>query len=184
MPRPKKLKRSRPDDYEDDGDVSDQRVKSSAKSSKKAKTAGAADSGKDDEGNSFWALGGTRRATVSSFKGKDFVNIREYYSDASGSLKPGKKGIMLTPEQYAKFLEAIPSINAELRGKGHELPDVSSAPAPAPAPPPVSAGEDEDEDEDEDAPKSPVKPKKVKPQPKKGKKANIEATSDEEEESD
>lgn len=56
MPRPKKLKRSRPDDYEDDGDVSDQRVKSSAKSSKKAKTAGAADSGKDDEGNSFWAV--------------------------------------------------------------------------------------------------------------------------------
>ncbi|KAI1778337.1 transcriptional Coactivator p15-domain-containing protein [Hypoxylon cercidicola] len=184
MPRPKKnLKRSRRDDYEDDEDLSDQKVKSSSKSSKKAKTTGSADSGKDDEGNSFWSLGGTRRATVSNFKGKTFVNIREYYSDAAGDLKPGKKGIMLTPEQYIKFLEAIPSINAELRDNGHEIPDSPSAPASAPAPA-KDEDEDDDDDEDEDAPESPVKPKKAKPQPKKGKKANIEATSDEGSESD
>ncbi|XXH03528.1 hypothetical protein Hte_009933 [Hypoxylon texense] len=184
---PRARKRSRPED-DDDDDVSNRGAKSStktSKTSKKAKTTAATDSGKDDEGNSFWPLGGTRRATVSSFKGKDFVNIREYYSDASGDLKPGKKGIMLTPEQYAKLLEAIPSICAELREKGHELPDVSSAPAPALAPTEdEDEDKDEDEDEDEDAPKSPVKPKKAKKQPKKGKKANIEATSDEEEESD
>ena len=33
-----------------------------------------------------------RFASVSEFKGKKLVNIREYYQDASGDLKPGKKG--------------------------------------------------------------------------------------------
>lgn len=109
MGRFKNLKRSRRDDDEDEGDAaSDQEVKSSKKTNKKAKKS-SADSGKDDDGNSFWSvsqyanlvslyntdiymkLGGTRRVTLSEFKGKTFVNIREYYTDASGSLKPGKK---------------------------------------------------------------------------------------------
>ncbi|KAI1808141.1 PC4-domain-containing protein [Daldinia bambusicola] len=163
MGRTKNLKRSRRDEDEDDDVSSEQEVKSSSKS-KSAKKAKTSDSGKDDEGNPFWSLGGTRRATVSSFKGKTFINIREYYTDASGALKPGKKGIMLTPEQYNKLLEAIPSINTELRNKGHDTPDIPGSAATAP--------------------ESPVKAKpekKVKPQNKKAK-ANIEATSDEDEE--
>ncbi|KAG4221077.1 hypothetical protein PC116_g30446 [Phytophthora cactorum] len=163
MGRTKNLKRSHRDEDEDEDVSSEQEVKSNSKS-KSAKKAKTSDSGKDDDGNPFWSLGGTRRVTVSGFKGKTFINIREYYTDASGALKPGKKGIMLTPEQYNKLLEAIPSINTELRGKGHATPDISGAPA--------------------DAPESPVKPKqekKTKPQSKKAK-ANIEATSDEEEE--
>ena len=32
-----------------------------------------------------------RYASVSEFRGKKYVNIREYY-DADGDLKPGKKG--------------------------------------------------------------------------------------------
>ncbi|KAI2606036.1 PC4-domain-containing protein [Hypoxylon fragiforme] len=159
MGRTKNLKRSRRD-YDEDNDVSsDQGVKSSSKANKKAKTPNNADSGRDDEGNSFWSLGGTRRATVSTFKGKTYINIREYYSDASGTFKPGKKGIMLSPEQYNKLLEAIPFINSELRGKGHETPDVASAPAP----------------------KSPEKAKSKKT---KKTKSNIEATSDEEDDED
>ncbi|KAI0838646.1 PC4-domain-containing protein [Hypoxylon sp. FL0890] len=171
MGRTKNLKRSRRDDDENEDVLSDQEVKSTSKSSKsakKAKTSRATDSGKDDEGNSFWSLGGTRRATVSTFKGKTFINIREYYTDAAGDLKPGKKGIMLTPEQYNKLLEAIPSINAELGDKGHGTPALSSV-APA-----------------EDAPDSPEKTKpakKAKSDEKKAK-ANIEATSEEDEDSD
>lgn len=169
MGRTKNLKRSRRDDEEDEDASSDQEVKSTSKSSKstkKAKTSRATDSGKDDDGNSFWSLGGTRRATVSSFKGRTFINIREYYTDAAGDLKPGKKGIMLTPEQYNKLLEAIPSINAELRDKGHETLDLSAAPAA-------------------EAPDSPAKVKstKAKSEGKKSK-ANIEATSDEDEDED
>ncbi|KAI0179143.1 transcriptional Coactivator p15-domain-containing protein [Hypoxylon sp. FL1284] len=181
MPRAKK--RSRGDDYEDD-DVSDRAPKPTSKTSKKAKTAGPADSGKDDDGNSFWTLSGTRRATVSSFKGKTYVNIREYYTDASGSLKPGKKGIMLNPEQYVKLLGALPSINTELRAKGEDIPDLPSAPAPAPASAKRKDDDDNEDEDDEEDEEPPAKPEKTKPQPKKGKKANIEATSDEEGESD
>ncbi|KAI8962856.1 PC4-domain-containing protein [Daldinia sp. FL1419] len=171
MGRTKNLKRSRRDEDEDEDVSSDQEVKTNSKSksksastSKPAKKAKTSDSGKDDEGNPFWSLGGTRRATVSTFKGKTFINIREYYTDASGALKPGKKGIMLTPEHYNKLVEAIPAINADLRDKGHETPDLAGAPA--------------------DTPDSPVKTKsdkKAKTQSKKAK-ANIEATSEEEEE--
>ncbi|KAH9999755.1 PC4-domain-containing protein [Xylariaceae sp. FL0662B] len=164
----KNLKRSRRNDYEDEDVSSDQDVKSTKKSNKKSKTSkagGAADSGKDDDGNSFWALGGTRRVTISGFKGKTYINLREYYTDASGDLKPTKKGIMLTPEQYNKLVEAIPAINAELREKGHEITDIpSSASAAAAAV----------------APESP----KTAKEKKTTKKANIEATSDEDEDED
>ncbi|KAI5860185.1 PC4-domain-containing protein [Durotheca rogersii] len=158
MGRTKGLKRSRRDD--DEGVESDAEVKSTSKSSKKVKK-GDAESGKDDDGNPFWALGGTRRATISNFKGKVFVNLREYYSDSSsGSLKPGKKGITLTIEQYHKLLEAIPSINAELRDKGHDVPGAPDAPAASTSDAPAKATADKE---------------------KKAKKANIETTSDEDE---
>ena len=34
---------------------------------------------KDTEGNTAWELGNKRRLTLSAFKGKQYVNIREYY---------------------------------------------------------------------------------------------------------
>ncbi|KAI0386648.1 PC4-domain-containing protein [Hypomontagnella monticulosa] len=174
MGRTKNLKRSRhdEDDDEDEYASSDQEVKSSSKSksksNKKAKTVG--DSGKDSEGNSFWTLGNSRRATVTVYNKKTFVNIREYYTDNSGELKPGKKGISLPVEQYTKLLEAIPLINEELQDKGHDLPDISSSAPAADVPKTPEA-------------KSERAQSKAKSRAKKAK-ANIEATSDEEEGSD
>ncbi|KAI6089834.1 transcriptional Coactivator p15-domain-containing protein, partial [Hypoxylon rubiginosum] len=186
-------KRSRRD--EDDDDVSEQEVKSSNKANKKAKT------NDSDEGqDSFWELGNKRRATISGYHGQTLINIREYYMNAhTDQLMPGKKGISLTPEQYIKLVETIPSINAELRDKGFDVPDVSVAPVPKSKPKSnpdkvkneeededEAEGNDQDEEEDELAPVSPAKSnkaKKAKAQPKKEKKANIEATSDEEGES-
>ncbi|KAI1418883.1 transcriptional Coactivator p15-domain-containing protein [Xylaria sp. FL1777] len=135
-----------------------------AQPSKKAKTKTAveANPGKDDEGNSFWPLSATRRLVIQNFKGKDFINIREYYSDSNGGLKPTKKGIMLTLDQYNDLLTAIPAVNAELQSKGHDVPDISAKTPNAPAPKPST--------------KSPSKEQK-----RKKKKMNIEATSDEEE---
>ncbi|KAI8633728.1 ssDNA-binding transcriptional regulator [Xylariaceae sp. FL1651] len=138
-----------------------------AKSTKKSKTEtdAATNSGQDGEGNSFWALGGTRRIVIQDFKGKTFVNIREYYSDAAGDLKPGKKGIMLSLDQYNTLLEALPAVNANLQSKGHTTPDVfASAPTTSSEPPAKSTSE------------SSSKEKKSK-----NKKMNIEATSDEDE---
>ncbi|KAI0107282.1 transcriptional Coactivator p15-domain-containing protein [Nemania sp. FL0031] len=126
----------------------------------KTKLAAEANTGKDDEGNSFWPLSNTRRVVIQKFKGKDFINIREYY-ESNGELRPGKKGIMLALEQYNALLEAIPNINAELQSKGHDLP-TAFADAPSSS-----------------APKQPAK-SPSKEQKRKKKKMNIEATSDEE----
>ncbi|KAI3326004.1 ssDNA-binding transcriptional regulator [Xylariaceae sp. AK1471] len=133
----------------------------------KTKTATAANPGKDDEGNLFWPLGGTRRIVTQMFKGQTYVNIREFYSDASGDLKPGKKGIMLTIDQYNALLEALPAVNADLKSKGHEIPDIfATAPDASATEPPA---------------KSSSSKSSSKEQKQKKKKMNIEATSDEEE---
>ncbi|KAI0399418.1 transcriptional Coactivator p15-domain-containing protein [Xylaria palmicola] len=133
------------------------------KPSKKPKTKASAetDSTKDNEGNSFWPLSATRRLVVQDFKGKTFVNIREYY-DSNGELKPGKKGIMLNLEQYDALLAAIPAINAELQSKGHAIPDVLA-------------------NATNTSSSKPSKESPSKEQRRKNKKMNIEATSDEEE---
>ncbi|KAI1306232.1 transcriptional Coactivator p15-domain-containing protein [Xylaria venustula] len=128
----------------------------------KTKTTAEANPGKDDEGNSFWTLSPNRRVVIQNFKGKNYINIREYYSDNSGELKPGKKGIMLTLEQYNLLLAALPAVNTELLSKGHDVPDIFAESPNAPAP--------------KSSTKSPSKEQK-----RKKKKMNIEATSDEEE---
>ncbi|KAI1327343.1 ssDNA-binding transcriptional regulator [Xylariaceae sp. FL0255] len=119
--------------------------------------------GKDDEGNSFWKITEARRVVIQDFKGKTFVNIREFYTDASGAMRPGKKGIMLTLEQYNALVKVIPAVNAELSSKGHEVADLGSASTETPAP---------------------SKPSDEKKQKKPKKKMNIEATSDEDEHED
>ncbi|KAI0395397.1 transcriptional Coactivator p15-domain-containing protein [Xylariaceae sp. FL0594] len=128
--------------------------------------AAVAESGKDSDGNNFFSLSATRRVVTQDFKGKTYVNIREYYNDASGELKPGKKGIMLTLEQYNAFLQLIPDINAELRSKGLDVADPNTTAAASTS-------------------KAPAKPaaaaKASTKDAKKNKKMNIEATSDEEE---
>ncbi|KAI0156845.1 ssDNA-binding transcriptional regulator [Xylariaceae sp. FL1272] len=154
----------------------DEVVKPAKKTKTKTK---ASDEGRDDDGNAFWQLAPMRRLTISTFKGKTLVNIREYWTDQSGEMKPGKKGISLTIEQYTAMVEALPAVNAELESKGVKAPNLSSSKAK----PAVQAAADED---NSDAPESPVKSKpksksKEKETKQKKKKMNIEATSDEEE---
>ncbi|CAN8106398.1 unnamed protein product [Discula destructiva] len=155
-----------------------------AKVSKKAakgtsSSGGGGDTAVDADGNVFWELANSkhRRVTINKYGGKWLVNIREYYEDKSGEMKPGKKGISLSLEQYQSLVGFIPSINKQLRKNGVVLDgDV------------VDEGEeedDEDEDEDEDEEGKPAtvsrsskkSSQKAKAQSKK--KANIEATSDE-----
>ena len=44
----------------------------------------------DSDGNQYWEISKARRVTISDFKGKKLVNIREYYQKDSDWL-PGKK---------------------------------------------------------------------------------------------
>ncbi|KAK4937535.1 hypothetical protein LTR66_005506 [Elasticomyces elasticus] len=76
---------------------------------------------KDDEGCEFWELSAVRRATISTFKGAQMVNIREYY-EKDGKKLPGKKGISLPVDQFAVIIEALPDIESVLSSRGITLP--------------------------------------------------------------
>lgn len=172
MARPKTLKRARVEEEEDDLASEEEVPKSTKKTTKKAKAttapAAAGEAAEDADGNKYWALSANRRVNISDFKGKTFVNIREYYMDMSGNARPGKKGISLGIDQFNAFVKSIPGINAELNEQGHETTDLPSAESAATARPSSSSSS-----------KDGKKEKAAKP-----KKSNIEATSDEDEDED
>ncbi|KAK3378573.1 transcriptional Coactivator p15-domain-containing protein [Podospora didyma] len=118
--------------------------------------------GSDSDGNAYWEISKNRRVSSSTFKGSTFINIREYYTTADGESKPGKKGISLSIEQYNAFLQIIPELNASLHSQGIAVAGSDPSGITAPA----------------------VSVKAKKPADKKaakGKRSNIEETSDEEE---
>lgn len=49
------------------------------------------------------------------FRGKVYVDIREFYTDSNGDLKPGKKGISLTAPQYQKLKGLLSEIDDALK---------------------------------------------------------------------
>lgn len=87
----------------------------------------------DDQGNNYWELDRNRRVSLSSFKGKQYLNIREYYQDKAsgeemrgnlqkyfiatvlvlGQWRPGKSGITLTKNEWTQLLALQPSIKFE-----------------------------------------------------------------------
>ncbi|KAB0793861.1 hypothetical protein PPYR_13487 [Photinus pyralis] len=92
---------------------------------KKQSESSDSDSGPEDRGpakkqkvasseENSWSLGKNRFVKLTEFKGKWYVNIREFY-DADGELKPGKKGIMLTMEQWHKFKEIVPELEEAVK---------------------------------------------------------------------
>ncbi|POS72299.1 hypothetical protein DHEL01_v209309 [Diaporthe helianthi] len=142
-------------------------AKTSKKAKQETKKGSSSKNGKtvDSEGNTFFELSDKRRVVVQEFQGKWFVNLREYYEDKSGEMKPGKKGIMLNIDQYQAFLGAVPAINKALGKHGVK----------------VAGGDTADDGGEEEGEEKPIKSKKKE---SKSKKANIEATSDEEEDED
>ncbi|KYN20733.1 PREDICTED: activated RNA polymerase II transcriptional coactivator p15 [Trachymyrmex cornetzi] len=94
----KKQKREREDD---------KATKDEKKPAKKAKT--------DDE--TVWDLGSNRQVNVRNFKGKYYVDIREMYYDKEGDLKPGKKGICLSMQQWRKFMDVVEEVDEVAKSK-------------------------------------------------------------------
>lgn len=43
------------------------------------------------------------RVEKSEFKGKEYISIRQWY-DAGGEMRPGNKGINLTPEEWEEMI--------------------------------------------------------------------------------
>ncbi|EXJ73727.1 uncharacterized protein A1O5_03489 [Cladophialophora psammophila CBS 110553] len=114
----------------------------------------------DSDGNTYWEISKARRVTLSEFKGKRLVNIREYYEKDKEWL-PGKKGISMSIEQYSALIQIMPQIEAVLKGQGEKVP----RPNYDGSVPPTDEENIEGEGEDEET----------------RKKQNIEATSDEDE---
>ncbi|RWS27304.1 activated RNA polymerase II transcriptional coactivator p15-like protein, partial [Leptotrombidium deliense] len=67
-------------------------------------------SGSGDEKNKF-QLSNNRFVTVSEFRHKKRIDIREYYVNESGEKKPGKKGISLSLPEWKKLKELIHDID-------------------------------------------------------------------------
>ncbi|KAI7216856.1 hypothetical protein KC333_g4576 [Hortaea werneckii] len=119
---------------------------------------------KDDDGNEFWEISGKRRVQVSTFKGSTFVGIREFY-EKDGKMLPGKKGISLSVDQYNAVVEIMPQIEQVLKNKNVEV-----------ARPDYEKGEDSSAPVQEEG-----EPNAASDDAKSDKKANHEATSDEDE---
>lgn len=109
---PPTKKRDASDSDSDTSDSGPDDVKPVAKKAKQQ----AGDSGLrvDDAEDPTWQLDRNRKVTVREFKGKPYIDIREYY-EKDGKTLPGKKGISLTPDQFQKIKKIIPEIEEALK---------------------------------------------------------------------
>ena len=117
-----KFEKKRPIKKEDtsDSDSGPDDVKP-AKKSKSAAQAPSASGGSSTPGSALpgdepsWLLGGMKFVKVREFKGKTYIDIREYYSDKKTmDMMPGKKGISLNCEQYQKLKSIISEVDRAL----------------------------------------------------------------------
>jgi hypothetical protein len=82
---------------------------------KKAKKESNVSEDEDDQHkNGMYELSKQRFVSLSEFKGKHYVNIREYY-EKNGKLLPGNKGISLTIEQWEELKKQIPKIDKDIK---------------------------------------------------------------------
>lgn len=51
--------------------------------------------------------------SISHFNSKVYVDLREYY-EKDDEMLPGKKGIMLTPEQWTELKKVVSEVDQEL----------------------------------------------------------------------
>ncbi|ODV90701.1 hypothetical protein CANCADRAFT_109841 [Tortispora caseinolytica NRRL Y-17796] len=70
---------------------------------------------KDGDGY-YISLSGSKRITISKFKNRPLISIREYYMDTnSGEYRPGKKGIALSIQVWREIMDNIPAIDVALK---------------------------------------------------------------------
>ncbi|GLI82263.1 hypothetical protein PoHVEF18_010693 [Penicillium ochrochloron] len=129
---------------------------------KKAKVNSGSDatSNTDSNGDQYWEISKMRRVTVSEFRGKTMVSVREYY-EKDGQELPGKKGISMTLDQFSAFIKLLPDIEQAVKKQGESLPR------------PAYTGSVEQVDAEDDQETNNASPSKQ----------NIEATSDEDSDS-
>ncbi|OAX82642.1 hypothetical protein ACJ72_03004 [Emergomyces africanus] len=80
----------------------------------------AAEKSIDSNGDIYWNISRLRRLTVSSFKGRTMVSVREYY-EKDGQELPGKKGISMPLEQFNTLILLLPDVEEVVKEKGGSL---------------------------------------------------------------
>ncbi|PJF18077.1 hypothetical protein PSACC_02103 [Paramicrosporidium saccamoebae] len=68
---------------------------------------------RNSDGEIYFELTSRRRVTVRRWKTSTLIDIREFWGD-DGDLKPGKKGISLTLDQWKQLLKWTPEIEASI----------------------------------------------------------------------
>ncbi|XP_075903131.1 SUB1 regulator of transcription b [Nelusetta ayraudi] len=68
-----------------------------------------------NEGDNMFQIGKMRYVSVRDFKGKVLIDIREYWMNQDGDMKPGKKGISLNPEQWNQLKDQISEIDDAIK---------------------------------------------------------------------
>ncbi|KAG7158730.1 Activated RNA polymerase II transcriptional coactivator p15-like [Homarus americanus] len=68
----------------------------------------------NDNGEGYFQLEGNKRVSIRQFRGKVFVDIREFY-EKDGKFLPGKKGISLSPTQWIKLKDLISCVDEEIK---------------------------------------------------------------------
>jgi len=57
------------------------------------------------------------RLTFETYKGVKFVDVRAYYEDGDGELKPTKKGIAIAPDKIEALIELLRKAQGQLNEK-------------------------------------------------------------------
>ncbi|XP_071964780.1 activated RNA polymerase II transcriptional coactivator p15-like [Antedon mediterranea] len=97
-------------DSSDDSDVERPKAKKAKSQEKKSKES----SSKKGEDEHKFEISRTRFVNVREFKGKVLIDIREYY-EAGGEMKPGKKGISLSVDQWNKLKEVMEDVDESIK---------------------------------------------------------------------
>ncbi|XP_051551939.1 activated RNA polymerase II transcriptional coactivator p15-like [Myxocyprinus asiaticus] len=106
-------------DIEAETKVKKQKASAPEKPSKKQKSGGTSNPSGSAKCNincdNMFQIGKLRYVSLRDFKGKVLIDIREYWMDQAGEIKPGKKGISLNPEQWNQLKEQMSDIDDAIR---------------------------------------------------------------------
>ncbi|XP_068231809.1 RNA polymerase II transcriptional coactivator [Palaemon carinicauda] len=105
-------KHSKKDSSDSDSDSGPDDV---APAPKKLKAGGESAAKTNDSGETYFDIDGLKRVTVREFKGRVYVDIREFY-EKDGKVLPGKKGISLSTSQWGKVKSLMDSIDGAVDG--------------------------------------------------------------------
>nr|XP_046242063.1 SUB1 regulator of transcription b [Scatophagus argus]XP_046242064.1 SUB1 regulator of transcription b [Scatophagus argus]XP_046242065.1 SUB1 regulator of transcription b [Scatophagus argus]XP_046242066.1 SUB1 regulator of transcription b [Scatophagus argus] len=122
MPKSKEVLSSTSGSDSDSEETKAKRKRSNApeKRTKKPKSGESSKPGSSSRGNSngddnMFQIGKMRYVSVRDFKGKVLIDIREYWMNQDGEMKPGKKGISLNPEQWNQLKDQISEIDDAIK---------------------------------------------------------------------